>query len=216
MSNVINLVRGTTKNLVIDLLDQFNQRISSHVLKGASATFLLRVLPTDSSNVLMFTTTANPVSLSIDLYSSTLNLLFQTADTATIPLGLYNYQLQLTLADLTVQDVVPWTLFDLNLGGTAPAPTPPFTNTAKITADYPLPGDMKYVTPGGSPIENAQVRVYLKSDYDAGNLTTPVGITTTNCHGNWVNPVFVLPGFTYTVQFLKPSSFGPDVVSFFV
>ena len=215
MSNVINIVQGTTKNLIIDLLDQNQQRIHVHKLKGATAQFLLRVQPTDMSNVLMFTTAANSTSLSIDPYSSTLNLLFQSADTTGLTLGLYFYQLQLTLSDLTVQDVVEWTLFDLNLGGSAPTPTPPFTNTSKITADYPQAGAMRYVSPGGTPICDAQVRVYLKSDYDAGNLTSPVGITTTDAHGNWVNPIFVTPGYTFTCQFFKPSSFGPDRIDFF-
>jgi hypothetical protein len=215
MSNTISLVQGTTKKLSIDLVDENGEPIHLHKLKGAFAQFLMRVQPTDVSNVLAFDTTNNPLSLAFELNVPVLNLTFQPSDTATLALQLYFYQVQLTLADGTVYNAIDWSLLDLNLGGAAVPVTPPFPSTVTITQDYPLSNDMQYQTPGGSPIDYAQVRVYYKSDYDAGNLNNPVGITTTINGGKWANPILVIPGYTYTARFEKPGEFGPDTFEFF-
>ena len=234
MSNSISLVRGTTTNFEVDLVDangdplgrQDNEDLdeqgeqeddpkSTVSLVGAQATFAMKVQTTDVANVLAYTTLANPQNLSISSLQSIISLTFLPADTASLALGSYFYQIQLLLPDGSILDVVPWSLLDLNLGGAAATLPPVFTNTTKITADYLLSGNLQYMTPGGSPIVNAQIRVYYKSDYDAGNLNAPVGITTTDAGGNWVNPILVLPGFTYTARFEKPGEFGPDTKEFF-
>ena len=215
MSNRIDLIRGTTKALAIDLVDENGEAISLARLVGATAEFLMRVQPDDVVNVLQFTTVANPASLAFEVDAAVLDLTFAPADTSALALGLYFYQVQITLTDGGVLDVIPWDLLDLNLGGAA-TPTPPvFTNTVKINEDYPLTGDMQYMTPGGSPIVNAQVRLYYKSDYDAGNLASPIGITMTNEYGKWRQPILVLPGFTYIARLEKPYEFGPDIKEFF-
>jgi hypothetical protein len=214
MSNRISLTRGTTKKLSIDLVDENGEPIPLAALVDATAQFLMRNQPEDVSNVLKFTTALNPDNLAFEQNLPVLDLTFLPTDTAALPLQLYFYQVQLTRGADTV-DVIEWDLLDLNLGGAAVPTPPPFTNTVAISADYPLPGDMAYMTPGGSPIENAQVRVYYKSDYDVGNLASPVGITTTNAAGKWVNPILVLPGFTYVARVEKPGEFGPDKLEFF-
>jgi hypothetical protein len=101
------------------------------------------------------------------------------------------------------------------LGGSATPTPPPFDNTVKIDENFRLPNDLAYVSPAGSPIENAQVRVYLKSDYDAGKLDAPIGFTTTNAFGGWVNPILVKPGFTYVARFETPKEWGPNTQEFF-
>jgi hypothetical protein len=215
VSNRINLIRGTTKALAVDLVDENGEPIALSRLVGATATFTLRVNPTDVVNVLLFATTTTPDSLSFELDEAVLNLNFAPADTSALDIGLYFYQIEVTLTDGGILDVIPWDLLDLNLGGAA-TPTPPvFDNTVTISADYPLSGDMQYMTPGGSPIVNAQVRVYYKSDYDAGNLASPIGITMTNEYGKWRQPILVLPGFTYVARLEKPYEFGPDIKEFF-
>lgn len=227
MSNTINFTQGTTKSYVVDLVNEYGEPLrrahrrrhhqsdDSNPLTGAIATFTLRVQPTDLTNVLLWDSVDNPTSISIDFLKDVILLNFQPGDTSSLALGLYFYQIQVSLPTGEVYDVVPWSLFDLSLGGAAATPPAPFPSTVTITADYPLAGDMQYVTPGGNPIHNAQVRVYLKSDYDAGNLNSPVGITTTTHHGKWLNPILVVPGFTYVAQFLKPYEFGPDIFEFF-
>lgn len=83
-----------------------------------------------------------------------------------------------------------------------------------VTLDhnYQLPNSLQYVSPGGTPIADAQVRVYKKSDYDAGNLQQPIGITMTDAFGKWKDPILVESGYTYSVQFFLPNVWGPDKV----
>ena len=215
MSNRISLVRGTTKKLSIDLVDQDGLCIPRTSLEGASATFLLREQPTDVANVLAYDTATTPDNLAFQDTESVLDLTFLPADTAALPLQLYFYQVEVTLATGDVLPVIEWDLLDLNLGGAAVPAPPPFLNTVKVDHDYPLAGDMTYVTPGGSPIVNAQIRLYYKSDYDAGNLANPVGITSTDDAGKWRQSLLVLPGYTYTVRMELAGCFGPDVKEFF-
>lgn len=215
MSNRLDLIRGTTKALAIDLVDASGETIPLADLVGATATFVMRVAPEDTSNVLAYDTVTTPLNLAFETDAAVLDLTFLPVDTSALALALYYYRVQITLTSGAVYDVVPWDLLDLNLGGSA-TPTPPtFDNTVRITADWPLSGDMRYMTPGGSPIVNAQIRVYRKSDYDAGNLAAPIGITTTDASGNWTQPILVIPGYTYVARLEKPYEFGPDVKEFF-
>lgn len=215
MSNRINLIQGTTKALAIDLVDENGQPLSHHKLKGATATFLLRNQPTDLVNVLAYDTTSTPSNLAFAVHQAVLNLTFLPNDTVALAIQLYFYQVQVTTLDGNVYDVIPWDLLDLSLGGAAVETPPVFTNTKKIDQDYPLAGDMIYQSPGGSPIENAQVRLYYKSDYDVGKLDSPVGITMTDAYGKWRQPILVIPGYTYVARLEKANEFGPDIKEFF-
>lgn len=87
---------------------------------------------------------------------------------------------------------------------------PPFPNTVHLDEDYNGANSLQYVDPDGVPINEAQIRVYKKVDYDLEKYDAAVGVTTTDATGCWVNPVTVEAGLTYTVQFFKPSAFGPD------
>lgn len=215
MSSRLSVTQGTTKTVAIDLVDDDGETLPLDRLKNATAEFFLRVQPTDTLNVLHYTTAANPMALSFSPFAPVVNLTFQASDTALVALGTYFYRVQVTLADGTIFDAQPWAPVDVVLGGSA-QPTPPvFNNTVKITADYPNPGVMRYVTAGGSPIPDAQVRVYLKSDLVAGNLDRAVGVTKTDPNGNWAQPILVTPGYMYVARFEKPYEFGPDVVEFF-
>lgn len=61
----------------------------------------------------------------------------------------------------------------------------------------------------GNPLENVQIRIFFKTDYDNNNLDSPVGITLSNNDGSWGNTIFVEPGYTYVVHFEKPGEFSP-------
>lgn len=214
MSNHISIIQGATKTLAIDLVDETGEPIALTRLVGASAEFLLREQPDDVTNVLRFTTADNPTNLVFETLDSVLDLSFAPTDTSGLTLGLYFYQVQIALVDGSIYDAIPWNLFDLNLGGSAPVPPAPFDNTVMVNHDYPMSDDMTYKTPGGSPIENAQVRVYLKSDYDVKKLDAPVGVTTTNAGGKWVQPILVTPGYSYVARFEVPYGWGPDEKAF--
>lgn len=208
-STRISLIRGTSKSFEIDLTDDDGLEISPALLVGASGAFDMKNQPSDVSNVLGFTTSANPASLSFK--GSALLLNFAPEDTETLPLQVYTWRLRVTLANGDQLDAIEWSPFDLNLGGTAAETPPAFDNTVKLDHNYGIQDSLRYMTPGGSPIKDAQVRVYYKNDYDAGNITSPVGITLTRPDGRWTNPILVLPGYGYVVQFFKPGEFGPDV-----
>jgi len=210
----ISIVQGTSKDYEIALTNDDGEAVPEATLVGALGEFFLRNLPTDVSNLLYFNTTDNPTKLSFNC--SSLKLSFDSDDTATLPIATDTWQLVVTLADGTRLVAIDWSPFDITLGGVA-APTPPaFTNTVKVDHNFELSDNYRYMTAGGSPIENAQVRVYYKNDYDAGNLTSPVGVTLTKADGRWTNSILVVPGYSYVIHFTKPNEFGPDVATIIV
>jgi hypothetical protein len=89
---------------------------------------------------------------------------------------------------------------------------PPFPNTVPIDESYEFQpsSDLVYKDPDGNIIADAQVRLYRKTDYDLGNFTAALGVTTTDSAGKWDDPITVEAGYTYVVQFYKPGYFGPD------
>jgi len=87
---------------------------------------------------------------------------------------------------------------------------PPFPNTIHLDENYSGDNALQYTDPDGAPINEAQVRVYKKVDYDLEKYDATVGVTTTDETGGWVDPVTVEAGLTYVVQFFKPGAFGPD------
>lgn len=210
----ISLIRGTSKDYIIDLGDEDGEPIAPALLVGATGEFDMREQATDLTNVLGFTTIANPTRLSF--VGSAIKLSFEADDTATLPIKVYTYRVVVTLSNGDRLEAIEWSPFDLNLGGTAAETPPAFDNTVKVDHNLQVEDSLRYMTPGGSPIENAQVRIYFKSDYDAGNLNTPVGVTTTKVDGRWKNPILVLPGFSYVVSFFKPNEYGPDVSTILV
>lgn len=210
MSNRIEVVRGTSFSKVVDLLDVNGQSLPVGLLQGANAEFLVRTSPDASTNAVRLTTTGNPSGLSFRVERAAINLALAPSDTIPLALQTYFYRLRVVLQDGTTSDAIEWSPFDVNLGGSSVVPPPPFENTTKIDHNYQLPDELSYVTPGGSPIENAQVRVYLKSDYATGNLTRPIGVTTTDAGGRWRDPILVNPGYSYIVRFEKQGEFGPD------
>lgn len=91
-------------------------------------------------------------------------------------------------------------------------PVPPSSTTAVLNQNYGGPGALIYRTPSGVPIENAAVRVFHKTAFDVGDLSAPLGTTSTDAAGNWVDPIIVPVGETYVVQFQKNGAYGPDHV----
>lgn len=210
-STRIDFVRGISRQIEIDLVDDDGERFPLADLEGAVAVFTLRVAPSDVSDVLSFTTPSD--GLAFKAGESSLVLSFSPTDTAALALLVYVFRVQVTLADGEILDAVDWSPFDLNLGGVAEPAQPVFTETTALNHDYGLTDALRYMTPGGSPIANAHIRVYYQTDYVAGNLATPVGTSTTKADGRWVNTLMVRPGFTYVVQFQKPNEFGPDIAT---
>ena len=62
--------------------------------------------------------------------------------------------------------------------------------------------NLRYVA-GGAGVDQATVRAYLKSDYDAG-VYAERGRTITRPDGRWTHALYLDAGLTYTVTFCKP------------
>jgi hypothetical protein len=214
MSNTINVVQGTTKKLVVQLVDKDGLPVRMWKLKGATAELDVRATTSSDTSIIQFTTAATPTNLSFATNKPAINVTFEPGDTATLTVQTYFYQLIVTLSDGTVLDAIPWDLFNVTLGGSAVVTPPVFSSTVAVTQDYPMPGAMLYQTPGGCGIEGAQIRVFLLSDYQSGNYNNPVGVSITGPSGEWVNPVLVPVGNTYIAQFFKTFSYGPNTYQF--
>lgn len=91
-------------------------------------------------------------------------------------------------------------------------PQPSIPNRVKLDQNYTSPGYLRYQTTSGAPVENAVIRAFYKTDFDQGNTNAPLATTLTDVKGNWVNPIFVTTGFTYTLQFFKEGLYGPDKI----
>ena len=72
--------------------------------------------------------------------------------------------------------------------------------------------NLQYVAPNGCGIGGATIQVFTLADYNAANLTSPIGVTNTNPDGSWCNSIMVPIGNTYAVQFFLLNQWGPDVV----
>lgn len=211
-SSRIDFVQGTTRSIEIDLVDEDGEPIALSRLVDAVAEFYLKTDAEAGPNVLYFVT-PDEDHLVFKANESALTLSFAPADTDPLALAVYVFRVKVILDDGTVFYAVDWSPFDLGLGGVAAPAVPVFDETTAVNHDYGLTDDLRYMTPGASPIENAQVRVYLQSDYVAGNLASPIGVTNTKADGRWLHTIMVRPGFTYVVQFHKPNEFGPDIAT---
>jgi hypothetical protein len=70
--------------------------------------------------------------------------------------------------------------------------------------------NLKYQEADSTAIPDATIRVYKKTDWDAGNVNIVQGVSATDTEGRWQKAVFVPLGQTYTVVFSKVAAFGPD------
>jgi hypothetical protein len=86
--------------------------------------------------------------------------------------------------------------------GTGSGDTPVDHNTGGTDA-------LRYLTSAGVPVDNGAVVAYLKSSYDAGDLSAPVGAIVTRSDGRWRNPLLLDHGVAYTLLFYKQGVYQP-------
>lgn len=80
-----------------------------------------------------------------------------------------------------------------------------------VNHNYGAPNALAYVAPNGQPIEAATIRIWKEPDYTGVYpLPPPIGTTTTDAYGQWVDAIVLEVGFSYVVQFHRPGIFGPD------
>lgn len=82
-----------------------------------------------------------------------------------------------------------------------------------VGTNYGSTNALKYQTSGGAGVDNAVIRAYLKSDYDAGNTGEAFvqGRTMTKVGGVFIAPL-MLDAAVYTLVYEKQNEYGPDTV----
>jgi len=87
------------------------------------------------------------------------------------------------------------------------------SGTGEISVDHDYGGTdvLAYKTAGGVGIDNATIKAYLKTDYDAGNVSAEYvkAISTTDVNGRWDNAM-LLDAATYTLYYYKQGEYGPN------
>jgi hypothetical protein len=79
-----------------------------------------------------------------------------------------------------------------------------------VNENYGGPNNLCYVK-DGVPVDNAEIRIYLASDYQAGRTGTQYlkAVSRTTVDGSWAQAVMLDPG-QYIIQFHKQGVAGPD------
>ena len=156
-------------------------------------------------------TSINPTQIKItDGDRGRYSIFYRPIDTLELPLGSYKHEVRAVLKSGDVVALIPVTFFEITLGGVTANTPPVLSNTVVLDHNFGYRDSFSYLTPGGSPIEDAQIRVYYKADYDSKKFDSPLGTTSTRVDGRWKDPILVFPGFEYVIQFLKTNQFGPD------
>jgi hypothetical protein len=80
-----------------------------------------------------------------------------------------------------------------------------------VDHDYGGADNLAYKTAGGAGIDNALIKAYLRSNYDAGLTTNDyvVAQAQTNIFGRWVRSMVLDPA-EYTLIYFKQGYYGPD------
>jgi len=78
-----------------------------------------------------------------------------------------------------------------------------------VDHNYPHAGDLRVINSSGEPVEGAEIRVFLLSEFLAGHTSTWVAATTSDINGEWVDPVILADGQTWAVHIQKPTMYGP-------
>lgn len=113
-----------------------------------------------------------------------------------------------------------YVLVAIDTGNISSAPSQPFksnsvtlaiTNTIMVNENFSSDNALIYQDGNGAPIAGAIIRVFFKSDYDAGRTTIALATTTTNALGGFTAPIFLTTGFTYALVWSLESKYGPDL-----
>lgn len=84
--------------------------------------------------------------------------------------------------------------------------------TTLINHDYPLAGEMLVVDLDDVAIEGVHIQVFEYTLFQAGDIDTWVGETTSDVTGAWLDPIEVEDGATYIILFQKYNEYGPTHV----
>lgn len=207
-STALFIDKGASRTIDLTILNDQNQPFD---LTGATITFIVKATASDLDPILIQKLSSNNTQILItNVLGGLAQVFLLPGDTSTLPEKNYVYKVFVDVGE-NEYIIIDWSIFQVKVDGAIFA-APVFTNTVKLDHNFGSADAFTYKTSGGSPIQDAQIRVYYKTDFDTGNLNAPIAFTLTDSFGHWISPVFVFPGFTYTLQFMKPNEFGPDTV----
>lgn len=85
------------------------------------------------------------------------------------------------------------------------------SGSVQVNEDYGGTGNLAYRTSTGAPIDNAVINIYLKADYDSGNISSDfiIARTNTNVNGGWESSIMLDPA-AYTLIYYKQGFYGPN------
>jgi len=88
------------------------------------------------------------------------------------------------------------------------------SGTGDTAVDHNFGGtdNLRYESSPGVGIDNGSVIAYVKSAYDAGDLSAPVAATVTRSDGRWQNPLMLDAGVTYALMFYKQGVYSATTV----
>lgn len=79
------------------------------------------------------------------------------------------------------------------------------SGSVPVNHNYPDALDQQATDDQGAPLRDVYIRVYLKTNYDAGNLGAQYveGMTESDANGYWEESVWLDPGYDYVTVFQK-------------
>ena len=81
-----------------------------------------------------------------------------------------------------------------------------------IDHNYPLEDELLVVDENDDPVEGVHIQIFEYTAFQAGDIDTWVGETTSDIEGKWVDPIEVNDGETYVVLFQRYTEYGPTHV----
>lgn len=81
--------------------------------------------------------------------------------------------------------------------------------TVMVDHNYPQPDSLRAVASNGDPVEGAEVYVFELTAFEAHQVSTWVGSTTTDIEGRWLDPIALPDAQSFVVLFQKYSEYGP-------
>ena len=81
---------------------------------------------------------------------------------------------------------------------------------AIVNHNFPLENSMLVTDLEGNPIQDATIRIFDLTAFEAGILDPWIAETTSDSEGKWVDPVVLPDGQSWVVHFQKLNDYGPE------
>lgn len=76
----------------------------------------------------------------------------------------------------------------------------------KVNQNYPTPNFLLAEDEDSVPLQYVHIRIFERTEFDAGNIDVWEAETLTNIDGKWVNPVYLDEGYEWVVEFSRATT----------